>query len=365
MSVLMWPGTGEFAYPVVGLSHYDGRLSVLAANPIGDSAHVMYVASLVPEADNPYDANAIAVLVRGKKVGHLPADIAPLYRAALDRHGLGLQVVDCRCAITGGLRTADRHYSYVLELDIDMDSTPVRADREPAPSRFFGVGQAKKVARGQWEAVFWLPRDAREAFGAGTATNAWTTPEWSEVNFYIANQRNIGLGFKIFSVGKPRDGEGAVLAAEVVIQRLWARWCRATIDANSNASNTGETTESVRAREEVRARSAAKLRTPFRPKKLTGEAACLVPVELDVRLDDQVRLLVETADAYVRADCALRFLIERTGEGFTYTYRTNGERWARAALSGYSVSGRVSRLDPPPPSSAFRLLHLTVQLVRS
>ena len=44
MSVLMWPGTGEFAYPVVGLSHYDGRLSVLAANPIGDSAHVMYVA---------------------------------------------------------------------------------------------------------------------------------------------------------------------------------------------------------------------------------------------------------------------------------------------------------------------------------
>lgn len=361
----MWPGTGEFAYPVVGLSHYDGRLSVLAANPMGDFAHVMYIASLVPEADNPHDVNAIAVVVRGKKIGHLSADIAPLYRAALNRHGLGLSVVNCQCAITGGLRTAERHYSYVLELDIDMGSTPVRAVREPAPVRFFGLGQAKEVARGQWEAVFWLPRDARDAFGAGTATNAWTKPEWSEVNFYIANQRNIGLGIKIFSVGKPRDGEESVLAADVVIQRLWGRWCRATIDANSDASDTGKTTESGRIREDERARSAAKLRAPFRPKKLTGEAACLVPLDLDVRLDDQVRLLVETADAYARTDCALRFLIDRTGDGFTYTYRTNGERWARAALSGYSVSGRVSRLDPPPPSSAFRLLHLNVQLVRS
>ena len=78
-------------YHVVGLPHYkDGikkafpeteasllpKKEMIAKYPVGSriskyNTKMSYPAQLIPEPDNPYDKNAIAVYVNGEKIGHI------------------------------------------------------------------------------------------------------------------------------------------------------------------------------------------------------------------------------------------------------------------------------------------------------
>ena len=60
---------------VAGESHYQDALRELA----GDETRLEATAALIPEPDNPHDANAVRVEIDGKKVGYLPRDVAPAY----------------------------------------------------------------------------------------------------------------------------------------------------------------------------------------------------------------------------------------------------------------------------------------------
>jgi hypothetical protein len=60
------------------------------------------VAELRPEPDNPYDANAVAVLVDGHKVGHLSKTNALAYRNIIDRAISAHGVATCSGEIRGG-----------------------------------------------------------------------------------------------------------------------------------------------------------------------------------------------------------------------------------------------------------------------
>ena len=78
-----------FVTSVAGVSHHHRELQAEAFEP-GRPLR------LVPEPNNPYDANAVAVWDAGRTVaiGHLPrnvaADVAPAMRAGQDRQALCL-----------------------------------------------------------------------------------------------------------------------------------------------------------------------------------------------------------------------------------------------------------------------------------
>jgi HIRAN domain len=64
--------------------------------------HITVEAQLIPEPNNEFDRNAVAVLVNGRKVGYLPAEIAGDYQPVLLgllRRGL---FGTCKGAIVGG-----------------------------------------------------------------------------------------------------------------------------------------------------------------------------------------------------------------------------------------------------------------------
>jgi hypothetical protein len=104
---------------VVGESHYQDALTAIVGGKRPESVRIPTQAVLVPEPSNPYDPNAVAVYVAGRKVGHLPRPAAQAYgpvgRRLLDRGQVGA----CAATITGGWDRGDGdtgHFGVMLDL---------------------------------------------------------------------------------------------------------------------------------------------------------------------------------------------------------------------------------------------------------
>lgn len=67
------PSRNLFSFHIAGFQHHDGAL-VLGKLKAGDTLE------LVPERDNPYDAEAIAVKFHGAMLGYVPADSVGRFR---------------------------------------------------------------------------------------------------------------------------------------------------------------------------------------------------------------------------------------------------------------------------------------------
>ena len=81
------PSRNLFSFHIAGFQHHDGAL-VLGELKAGDTLE------LVPERDNPYDAEAIAVKYHGTMLGYVPADsVGPLSTMFFYGHG---GVFECR-----------------------------------------------------------------------------------------------------------------------------------------------------------------------------------------------------------------------------------------------------------------------------
>jgi hypothetical protein len=65
---------GDSLVPVVGTSHYQPALVELSGRQGDEEIRIEKVAVLVPEPDNPYDPNAIAVHIDRQLVGYLSRD---------------------------------------------------------------------------------------------------------------------------------------------------------------------------------------------------------------------------------------------------------------------------------------------------
>ena len=81
VAVVLLPGSHDLE--VVGESHYQDALWRVAGGRTVERVRVEVQAVLLAEPDNPYDANAIAVLIDGAKVGYLCRDDAEAYRPGL------------------------------------------------------------------------------------------------------------------------------------------------------------------------------------------------------------------------------------------------------------------------------------------
>jgi len=70
--------TGSDRIEVVGESFYRPALRELSAASTGSQVGRLYQAALVCDPANPYDRNAVKVMVEGRHVGHLPRELAAL-----------------------------------------------------------------------------------------------------------------------------------------------------------------------------------------------------------------------------------------------------------------------------------------------
>src|SRR5882724_3790422 len=77
----LYPGGEDLE--VVGEAGYQDELWSLCGGSPGDRIWHDIVAVLIPEPENPHDANAISILIGGKRVGYLPRQIAAMYVSGL------------------------------------------------------------------------------------------------------------------------------------------------------------------------------------------------------------------------------------------------------------------------------------------
>ncbi|MEV4706633.1 hypothetical protein [Actinoplanes sp. NPDC049316] len=92
---------------VVGESNYQAALWQIAGGRRLERVRVPVQAVLLPEQDNPYDANAISVWIFGLKIGYLSRADAAVYRSGLlalqTRHGRRIALSGV--VVGGGLRS--------------------------------------------------------------------------------------------------------------------------------------------------------------------------------------------------------------------------------------------------------------------
>jgi HIRAN domain len=76
---------------IVGETHHQEALGRVFSMTKGASGTKTRAATLVPEPGNQYDANAVAVVVRGERIGYLKRNVAAEYSPALQRMGKPLE----------------------------------------------------------------------------------------------------------------------------------------------------------------------------------------------------------------------------------------------------------------------------------
>ena len=97
MSVLL--GHGTFAVEVAGVASCQPEVEAIGGGELPAGKERIVLAVLVPEADNPYNAEAVRVQIQRLTVGYLaPADARTL-RAALAREVLNVSRYRCRAKI--------------------------------------------------------------------------------------------------------------------------------------------------------------------------------------------------------------------------------------------------------------------------
>lgn len=111
--------SGGLEVGVVGESHYQDALTAIVGGKRSESVRIPTHAILVPEPDNPYDPNAVAVYIDGRKVGHLPRPAAQAFAPVGQRLAEQRQVGACSAIITGGWDRGDGdtgHFGVTLDL---------------------------------------------------------------------------------------------------------------------------------------------------------------------------------------------------------------------------------------------------------
>lgn len=90
---------------VVGESHYQADLEAIAGGKSEEAVELEKWAHLIPEPENAYDRNAVAVYIEGRKVGYLPRVDAETYAFLLAQVWEKYKCRGvCRARISGGWR---------------------------------------------------------------------------------------------------------------------------------------------------------------------------------------------------------------------------------------------------------------------
>lgn len=112
-------GEGYFDFDIVGEQSYQDALAQIAGPKTEDGVELLCEAVVKPEPENPHDSSAVAVYIRGYKVGYLSRTEAKAWVAALSRNGLAGQSFLVDAMIVGGWRRKNDEGHYGVKLDIE------------------------------------------------------------------------------------------------------------------------------------------------------------------------------------------------------------------------------------------------------
>ncbi len=117
-SLYLMPSLGKFGVHVVGESHYTNSFREICGPPTPPKTMTV-TASLVPDPRNPHDANAIAIVVNGKRIGHLATEDAQRYLGLVQRLNEQGSTVCCHAEIKSGWEGSENYASqYSARLDL-------------------------------------------------------------------------------------------------------------------------------------------------------------------------------------------------------------------------------------------------------
>lgn len=118
-SAFRWESEGEFAFEIVGESHYQKALKSLTGDHGDTSPNKKATAVLIPETGNPHDDKAVRVDIQGMTVGYLSREDARSFRRRLGSKKLSGQITLCNAMIVGGFVMKNGvRASYGAKLDI-------------------------------------------------------------------------------------------------------------------------------------------------------------------------------------------------------------------------------------------------------
>src|SRR2546428_14035176 len=95
-------GSGEFALPIVGESHYQEALEAICGPRSDEGEDRLVEARLVLENDKPHDSMAVRVDLQGQSVGYLSREHARQYRKQLERARHASPDAHCNTRIVSG-----------------------------------------------------------------------------------------------------------------------------------------------------------------------------------------------------------------------------------------------------------------------
>lgn len=109
LSAYLFPTVGSKLVDVVGESHHQGSLEQIGGGKTVDGiARPDHTAILLPEPRNPYDPNAVRVILATKSkgisghCGYLAREDAVTYRSIINRIATAGLVTACQATLTGG-----------------------------------------------------------------------------------------------------------------------------------------------------------------------------------------------------------------------------------------------------------------------
>lgn len=108
----------KYSLDVVGESHYQLQLSMVAGEKKSVSKDLQCYAVLIREPNNVYDSNAVMVVIKGSQVGYLSRSKAASLVKEMNRLHLSSNVMFVvKAKINGGWRDGSSEGSYGVVLD--------------------------------------------------------------------------------------------------------------------------------------------------------------------------------------------------------------------------------------------------------
>ena len=103
---------------LVGTAPYQDALQVIAGDTPESALELEKWAHLIPEPDNPWDRNAVAVYIDARKIGYLPRESSAAYAALLTQLWVASRArAVCRAVVTGGSYKVTTQAGSVAEVD--------------------------------------------------------------------------------------------------------------------------------------------------------------------------------------------------------------------------------------------------------
>lgn len=103
---------------IVGTAPYQAALEAIAGDTPESALELEKWAHLIPEPDNPWDRNAVAVYIDARKIGYLPRESSAAYAALLTQLWTTSRArAVCRAVVTGGWYKVTTPAGSVAEVD--------------------------------------------------------------------------------------------------------------------------------------------------------------------------------------------------------------------------------------------------------